>query len=103
MKYALDFLPEVYQDVQEAYDWYEKQSIGLGEDLLLSIDDVIDSIHRKPLLNKEVYKSIRKAKTKRFPFGIFFNVGKDTITILAITHLSRHPRTWQTRTKLKKK
>jgi hypothetical protein len=90
-------LPEVDQDVQEAYDWYEKQSIGLGEHLLLSIDAAIDSILRNLLHYSKLYKGTRKFNVKRFPFGVFYTIHKDSITVLAIVHLSRHPNTWKRR------
>jgi hypothetical protein len=35
MNYRLNFLPAVEQDVQDAYDWYEFQLPGLGEDFFV--------------------------------------------------------------------
>ena len=102
MNYLLDFLPAVEQDVQNAFDWYELQLPGLGEDFLLSTDAAINALVRKPLLNAVEYKGIRKAKTKRFPFGVFYVLGEDTITVIAIIHLARHPRTWKKRVRTKK-
>lgn len=102
MNYAIEFLPEVEQDVLEAYNWYEEQLPGLGEDFLLSIDAAVNAIQRQPLLNAIEYKKVRKLKTKRFPFGVFYVVDKSLITVIAIVHLSRHPRTWKGR-RLKRK
>lgn len=103
MSYRLNFLPQVEQDVQDAFDWYELQLPGLGEDFLLSTDAAINAIARQPLLSAVEYKRIRKAKTKRFPFGVFYLVDKDTITVIAIIHLARHPKTWKSRTIRKRK
>jgi hypothetical protein len=103
MTYRLTFLPQVEHDVQEAFDWYEWQMPGLGEEFLLSTDATIHAITRKPLLNAVEYKGVRKAKTKRFPFGVFYVLEKDTITVIAITHLARHPKTWKSRTRRKRK
>lgn len=103
MSYRLDFLPQVEQDVQDAYDWYELQLPGLGEDFLLSTDAAINAIVRKPLINAVEHKGIRKSKTKRFPFGVFYVVDKETITVIAIVHLARHPKTWKSRTIRKRK
>ena len=102
MNYSLDFLPEVEKDVQSAYNWYEEQLPGLGEDFLLSTDAATYTILRKPLLNAIEYKGIRKVKTKRFPFGVFYVVDKTVVTVIAIVHLSRHPRTWRKRVKSKR-
>jgi plasmid stabilization system protein ParE len=103
MNYRLDFLPHVEQDVQDAYDWYELQLPGLGEDFLLSADAAINAIARQPLLSAAEYKGVRKLKTKRFPFGVFYVIDKDTITVIAIIHLARHPKTWKSRTTKKRK
>jgi len=97
MAYYIDFLPEVEQDVQNAYDWYQEQLYGLGEDFLLTIDASINGIVRNPLLHEKIFGQVRKVKPKRFPFGIFYIVAKGIITITAIVHLSRHPRSWKKR------
>lgn len=103
MSYSINFLPEVETDVQEAYKWYEEQLTGLGEDFLLSTDAAINSILRTPLHNQVTYKQVRKLKTKRFPFGIFYVVQGSLITVISIAHLSRHPRTWKKRSRKTKK
>ncbi|HWB64976.1 MAG TPA: type II toxin-antitoxin system RelE/ParE family toxin [Chitinophagales bacterium] len=103
MKYSLDFLPEAEYDVQEIYDWYELQLAGLGEDFLLSVDAALAGISRNPLTNEILYKGVRKAKTKRFPFGVFYIIDKNIITVIAIVHLSRHPRTWKKRVRKRNK
>jgi hypothetical protein len=103
MNYLIDFLPEVEADVQNTYDWYEEQLNGLGEDFLLSVDAAVNAIQRKPELNEVIYQGIRKMKVKRFPFGVFYLMDKNILTIIAIVHLSRHPRTWKMRAKKAKR
>lgn len=100
--YFLDFLPEVDEDVQESYDWYEKQAIGLGENFLLSVDAALEIVRRGPLLSNKVYRNVRKINVKRFPYGVFYATSKNIITVIAIVHLSRHPNTWKSRKKRKK-
>jgi toxin ParE1/3/4 len=97
MDFTIDHLPDVEQDVQDIYDWYEEQHTGLGEDFLLSSDAALNSIERNPLAYQIVYKGVRKTNTRRFPFGVFYVVAKQQITIIAIIHQSRHPRTWKKR------
>ena len=95
----IEFLPEAAQDVTDACDWYEDRLPGLGEDFLLSVDDAVNHIARNPLLSGLVYKSARKHKLRRFPFGVFYLIEADTILILAVIHLSRHPLRWKPRLK----
>lgn len=97
MIYTIEFLPSVDSDVRDAYNWYEEQLSGLGEDFLLSTDAALNAIQRAPLHFALVYKSVRHLKVKRFPFGVFYVVNESVITITAIVHLSRHPKTWKSR------
>ncbi|MFN8286914.1 MAG: hypothetical protein U0V74_09195 [Chitinophagales bacterium] len=97
MIYTLDFLPSVAIDVKDAYNWYEDQLPGLGEDFLLSTDAALNAIKRGPMQFAKVYKTVRHLKVKRFPFGVFYVVNHNVITVTAIVHLSRHPTTWKSR------
>jgi hypothetical protein len=40
--------PEAELDVAEAYAWYERRRIGLGEEFLSSIDACLEGIRRQP-------------------------------------------------------
>lgn len=99
MSYTLELLPEVEFDIHTAYNWYNEKLDGLGEDFLITVEAALSFISRNPLSNEIEYKSIRKARTKRFPFGVFYILDSKTITVIAIIHLSRHPKTWKVRKK----
>lgn len=45
-----------------------------------------------------VYRDVRRALLKRFPYGVFFRLRPDRIRVLAILHLSRDTSRWQRRT-----
>jgi len=36
--YTLVLRDDVFDDIKKAYDWYEEQRSGLGEDFLLSLE-----------------------------------------------------------------
>jgi hypothetical protein len=46
--YKIAFRPEVYHDIKTAYDWYETQRKGLGEDFMLTLDESFSMIARDP-------------------------------------------------------
>lgn len=94
---TLEFRPEVYDDVKTAYDWYESQRVGLGEDFLLTLEESYAKITRDPQMYQEVYKSIRRQLVRRFPYGIFFVYKANKIIVLAILHTKREPNSWQKR------
>jgi toxin ParE1/3/4 len=84
-------------DAIEAAKWYNSKKDGLGNEFLLALDAKINSIQRNPTLFQFVYKNIRRALTARFPYGIYFITGADTIYILAIQHTGRNSNIWKTR------
>lgn len=99
MKHIIIFGSEVEADLTESYDHYEKQLNGLGSEFLLSVEAALNQIERSPLHFQKIYKNKRKANLKRFPFGVFYIVTKETVLILAVIHLSRDPKTWKLRKK----
>jgi len=60
---AADFSlePSAETDVAEAYAWYEKQRLGLGEEFLNCVDACIQQTVRMPKLNRCVYMEYRRA------------------------------------------
>ncbi len=95
--YRLTFKPEVYDDIKTAYDWYEAQRAGLGEDFLLTLEESYVKITRNPKLYQDIYKSVKRKLVRRFPYGIFFVLLEDTIIVLAVLHTKREPQEWHSR------
>lgn len=93
----LDVRPEAELDAQEAGAWYDGERDGLGAEFLAELRTAFVRIEQAPLQFPLVSGEIRRAILHRFPFGVFFVIDGDVATVLAITHLRRHPETWQTR------
>ena len=81
----------------EAALWYDREQSGLGTEFLKAVRYVLGRIEEGALQFPLVTNDIRRAILRRFPFGIFFAVEDETATILAVTHLHRHPASWQRR------
>lgn len=88
---------EAESDLTQAYLWYEKQVEGLGGEFLLCVDACMQNIARSPKIYQNVYKNIRRALIRRFPYGIFFIERPDHIRIIAVFHASHDPSRWQSR------
>lgn len=97
MKHDLIVRPEAEAELAEAFNWYEQQVAGLGSRFLLSIDAAINSIQRNPFQHPIIYKNIRRALTRRFPYQVFFIVDDLQIIVIAIFHGMRNPCVWQGR------
>lgn len=82
---------------KEGYEWYEAQRQNLGIEFIDEIDAVINKIEETPQRYKKVYKNIRRALCKRFPFAVFFMATNQYIVVIGVLHQRRQPRVWQAR------
>jgi hypothetical protein len=62
---------EAHGDLEEAYAWYERQRVGLGEDFLQRVDACLEAIRRQPEMHAKVYQDYRRALVRRFPYAVF--------------------------------
>jgi plasmid stabilization system protein ParE len=90
--------PEAEVDIKDAYDWYEAQRKGLGESFLLCIEEAVSRVSRNPEIYSIIYKEVRRVLIHRFPFGVFFIEGTESISVLAVLHARRNPKAWKGRT-----
>jgi len=97
MNYILIIRPEAAAELKDSFMWYEVQSNGLGYEFFRCIDATLTLINRSPLLYPEIYKNIRRALIRKFPFEIFYIIAKDRIAVLAVFHAKRNPKQWQER------
>ena len=86
---------DVWGRVFLAVDWYEARTPGVGLDLLQKIEDTLDGVARNPLQFPVIRGGIRRARTKRFPYAVFFEICDGMILVSAIVDLRRSPKEWK--------
>ena len=96
MKYR--FLPDAETDFNEAIDYYEECQAGLGTDFAVEVHQAIKRIIEYPDGWTKVSPNCRRCLLNRFPFGIIYSVEEDSILILAVMNMHRHPEYWKNRT-----
>lgn len=89
--------PDAESEMADAAAWYETRSDGLGAEFLRSVDAALQSLARTPLQFPLVYRDVRRALTRRFPYQIFFVVEEDKVVVLAVFHARRSPSRWRRR------
>jgi hypothetical protein len=77
-------------DVEEGYWFYERQSIGLGDYFRTCIFADIESLAYFGGIH-EIENGFYRSLSKRFPFGIYYTVDGDFLTIVAILDLRSEP------------
>ena len=101
MSYTLDFLPEAYQDLNEAVDWYNEQKEELGERLYHMVTNKMDKLKDNPFLWSVRYNEVHCALVDTFPYLIHYIIEEDRkrVLVLGILHTSKDPQTWKERKK----
>ncbi len=80
-------------DIDEAFAWYEGQSIGLGFRFIQHLDETIEAVIRNPYFAFAVVKSVRSTSLSVFPYEVIYLIDepKQTVFVLAVGHLYRKP------------
>jgi plasmid stabilization system protein ParE len=91
------WIPEADADLRAALAWYEDIRPELGTRFAVAVEEAVEAIAQNPLRFPVVYKTRRRAGVRRFPFGIFFEVEKHRIVVIACFHGRRNPTRWQMR------
>ena len=97
MSYRLLSASQTAYDIEEAFEWYESERIGLGAEFLEEVRAVYSRIEESPLKYQVLKFDIRRALTQRFPYAAYFIVADDRVIILAVLHAARDPVRWHQR------
>lgn len=87
-------LDEARAEMLEAAQYYELCRAGLGEQFLDAIDRAIVDVEQFPRRWPVIAQKVRRRLVGRFPYGVLYRIGRTEIVVVAIMHLSRHPRYW---------
>jgi plasmid stabilization system protein ParE len=91
------FTPAVQAELIEAQDWYEHEALGLGASFRTEVDRVVQLLVANPMQFPAMLADVRRARLRKFPYGLFFRVAKDEVVVIACFHSSRDPRVWRQR------
>lgn len=97
MKYRLEYRPEAFADVAEAFLWYESQRSGLGDEFENEVGATIGLVTATPEAAPIVLGHLRRALVNRFPFAIYYTIEGEVIELRGVLHTSRDPDEWHRR------
>jgi plasmid stabilization system protein ParE len=64
---------------------------------MTALEVVLDRLVETPDLYPTEYKSVRRAKMKRFPYVVYYRLVRDRIDVIAVQHGGRNSRSWRSR------
>jgi toxin ParE1/3/4 len=84
-------------ELNDAADFYDLESPGLGETFINEIHKAIDLISRFPEAAPLIRGRIRRKVLISFPYTIIYSLRPTEIRILAVAHQKRRPVYWRGR------
>ncbi len=95
--FTVIYHPEAEEEVLEAARFYNRRVPGLGADFLQELNQGVTWMLEHPARWRKFEADFRRYAVKRFPYAIIYRIESDSIRVLAIAHLSRHPDYWKHR------
>ncbi len=95
----VEFLRAAQSELSEARDYYDTQGQGLGDEFVAEVRETVGRIIGYPEAWPSLSARTRRCLTKRFPYGVVYQVRNDRLLIVAVMHLKREPSIWRSRLK----
>jgi len=93
----LIFHPDTADEIKHAYDWYQRQMEGLGEDFIEELESACQAIVQLPETWPKYTRHCRRFLLRKFPFSVVYTANDDSVFVLAVMHNSRRPGYWKKR------
>ena len=84
-------------EINEAADFYDIESPGLGSVFIDEIQRALKSIVDFPDAASLLRGRVRKRIMTKFPYSLVYSVRRDEIRVLAVAHHKRRPFYWRGR------
>jgi len=97
MRYRSVPSPDAEADISSAVRWYQGTSLNLAFRFTLETVATRRRIERFPFQFPIVYKTVRRALLKRFPYSMYFELKDDEASVIAVVHQRRNPAVWMAR------
>jgi len=84
-------------EINEAADFYDLESAGLGNVFIDEIQRALQSIIDFPDAAPLIQVRVRKRQVSKFPYSLMYSARENEIRILAVAHHKRRPFYWRGR------
>ncbi len=97
MKLPVWFHPDAEAEINEAANFLDKESPGLGDVFFEDLERAIQMIMEHPEVSPVLQGRVRRKILSKFPYSIMYSVASGKIRILAVSHQRRRPFYWRYR------
>ena|SRR2546425_6452527 len=85
------------QELDGAIEYYNAESVGLGDEFLLEVLSAFERIKQFPNAWHPYTENSRRCQTRRFPYGVVYQILESEILVVAVAHMHRRPGYWRDR------
>ena len=93
----INFLEIAQIELDDAIEYYNYEVPGLGDAFLTEVLNPLDRIGEFPEAWQTCSNRTRRCQTRRFPYGVTYQIREQEILIVAIANLHRKPDYWKDR------
>ncbi|HEV2691329.1 MAG TPA: type II toxin-antitoxin system RelE/ParE family toxin [Verrucomicrobiae bacterium] len=86
MNWNVTIRSQAKADIRRAYDWYEEQRAGLGDEFLVDQSEALLRLEADPERCPIYYRGFRRILAHRFPYKLFFRIKGREIIVFRILH-----------------
>jgi plasmid stabilization system protein ParE len=97
MSRVLRFDAAAERELNEAVDFYDLESSGLGDVLLAEVEHALTQVEAFPEAAQPLRDGVRRRLLHRFPYALLYSLRTDEVRILAVAHQRRRPFYWEDR------
>lgn len=90
----VEFAEPALIELDDAIEYYEMQSTGLGRKFLDEVSETLDLIDRFPQAWSKNSEHTRKAVLSSFPYNLIYSILGKKIYVIALAHQNRPPEYW---------
>lgn len=91
------FLDVAQQELDEAVEYYNSESSGLGEQFLVEVLSTLERVKLFPKAWHPFTANSRRCRTRRFPYGVAYQILESEVLVVAVANLHRKPGFWLNR------
>ena len=81
--------------MEDAYDFYEGERAGLGDEFAIELEHGVYEIAAAPMRWPEDEPGFRRFRLRRFPYLLFYRITASGVEIVAVWHTARMPGGWR--------
>ena len=79
------------RDLDEGFEFYESQDVGLGDYFLSSVKADIESLKITAGVHRVIYADYQRLLCKTFPFAVYYTKVGQEVMIFAVVDCRREP------------